>query len=162
MRQFYIFILLLVGLSACGFQMRGTQSITTANISNLNLYSASAAGLSREVKSQLQMAGVAISSAADFTLALENETYKRTVLSVSPSTGKVEEYQLTLTARMSLSKAGVDDLLSYELISVSRDYLYDEGALLGKTSEENMLKVDLRRQAAARIIRRLNATTRNN
>lgn len=162
MRQTFIFILLLIGLSACGFQMRGTQSITAANISRLNLHSVSAAGLSREVKSQLQLAGVAISPTADYTLALENETYQRSVLSVSPNTGKVEEYQLALTVRMSLSKTGVEDLLSYELIRISRDYLYDEDALLGKTTEENKLKQDLRRQAATRIIRRLNATTKNN
>jgi LPS-assembly lipoprotein len=90
-------------------------------------------------------------------LTIEHEAYERSVLSVSPRTGKAEEFQLTLTARMSLARADGTTLVNNELIAVSRDYLFDEDALLGKASEEDVLKSNLRRQAAASIIRRVYA-----
>ena len=150
-----------ISLTACGFQMRGSQSHTVAKISQLNLRSVSADTLTREVRSQLQTDGVAVSSAADYTLTLANENYKRSILSISPKTGKAEEFQLTLSARVSISKKGMKDLVSNESITASRDYLFDEDALLGKASEERVLKENLRRQLAAAVIRRLNATVNN-
>ena len=156
-----IFALTLVALTACGFQLRGTHSPTATRITQLNLRSISADDLTREIKSQLQLAGVTAVSDADYTLTLAHENYKRSILSVSPRTGKAEEFQLTLSARMTISKKGAGDLVSNEPVSASRDYLFDEDVLLGKTSEKNVLKEDLRRQIAASIIRRLNATIIN-
>ena len=155
-------VVLALALQSCGFQMRGSQSLTTADISSLDLHSATASDLAREVRTQLQLAGVAVRTGADYTLLLANENYNRAVLSVSPRTGKAEEFQLTLTARMSLAKADGSDLISNELIRVSHDYLFDEDALLGKASEENVLKENLRRRAAADIIRRVHAKTKTN
>ena len=161
MRRAAVYAFIFISLSACGFQMRGSQSLTVAKITHLNLRSVSADALTREVKSQLQMDGVAVSSSADYTLTLVNETYKRSILSISPKTGKAEEFQLTLSARVSISKKGMNDLVSNEAITASRDYLFDEDALLGKASEERLLKENLRRQLAAAVIRRLNATVNN-
>ena len=162
LRHAAITLALVMALQACGFQLRGSQSIAVADISSLNLRSATADELAREVKSQLQLAGVAVSSGADYTLSLENENYDRSVLSISPRTGKAEEFQLTLTARISLAKADGADLISNELISVSHDYLFDEDALLGKASEENVLRANLRRLAATDIIQRVHAKTKAN
>ena len=161
-RNVWVLIILLTSLTACGFQMRGIQSPTVARFTSLNLRSVAAGELAREVKSQLQLAGIAVSSESDYTLTLANETYKRSILSVSPKTGKAEEFQLLLSARMSVSKKGERDLISNEPVTASRDYLFDEDALLGKASEEKVLKENLRQQAAASIIRRLNATVNNN
>lgn len=162
MRYIHYLLLMLAVVSGCGFQMRGSQSITTANIPTLNLRSIAAVTLEKEVRSQLEMAGVAISPTADYSLSLVNETYERTVLSVSPNTGKAEEYLLTLNATMSLSKKDSGELLANELVTVSRDYLFDEDALLGKSSEEEVIRNNLRRQAAAEIIQRMNAVTGKN
>ena len=156
------FIVLASLVSACGFQMRGSHSINSVNISRLNLISRSADELSREIRGQLQLAGVDINPAADLTLVVVNENYQRTVLTVSPDTGKVEEYLLTLTVMMSLAKESGGELLSNELINTSREFLYDEDTLLGKASEEALLKETLRREAAGMIIRRMNAASRNN
>jgi LPS-assembly lipoprotein len=147
----------IIMLQACGFQLRGAQSGAAVRMANLDLRSVSAAELAREVRSQLQRAGVAFTADAEYTLTIEHEAYERSVLSVSPRTGKAEEFQLTLTARMSLARADGTTLVNNELIAVSRDYLFDEDALLGKASEEDVLKSNLRRQAAASIIRRVYA-----
>ena len=162
LRRAAVILTLVMTLPTCGFQMRGSQSINVVNISSLDLRSATADELAREVKTQLQLAGVTITSKADYTLSLEHENYDRSVLSISPRTGKAEEFQLTLTARMSLAKVDGTDLINNELISVSHDYLFDEDALLGKAAEESVLKANLRRQAAATILRRVHATTQAN
>ena len=161
MRRVAVYTFIFISLTACGFQMRGTQSLTVAKITHLNLRSVSADALTREVRTQLQMDGVTVSSAADYTLTLANETYKRSILSISPKTGKAEEFQLMLSARVSISKKSMKDLVSNDAITASRDYLFDEDALLGKASEERVLKENLRRQLAAAVIRRLNATVNN-
>ena len=162
MRNVAVYAFIFITLTACGFQMRGTQSLTVAKFDRLNLRSVSADALTREVRSQLQLAGVGESTSADYSLTIVNENYKRSILSVSPKTGKAEEFQLTLSARISISKTGKKDLVSNETVTASRDYLFDEDALLGKASEERLLKENLRRQLAGAIIRRLDATVNNN
>lgn len=157
----FVLTLILIALTACGFQLRGAHSPTAPGITRLNLRSIAADDLAREVKSQLQTAGVTIAADADYTLTLAHENYKRSVLSVSPRTGKAEEFQLTLSARMTIARKGAQDLVSNEPVSASRNYLYDEDVLLGKTSEKNVLKENLRRQVATSIILRLNATIKN-
>ena len=57
-----------------------------------------------------------------------------------------------------LSDAAV---LANESINVARDYIFDEDAVLAKFTEEKILQEDLIQQAAARIIRRLNAVMKN-
>lgn len=154
-----LILALIVALQGCGFQLRGSQSINAAHIASLNLRTTTAADLTREVKTQLQLAGVAIAGDAGFTLSIDNERYDRAVLSVSPRTGKAEEFLLTLSARMSLVKADGTSLIQNESISASHDYLFDEDALLGKAAEEDVLKSNLRQQAATAIIRRVRAAT---
>ena len=155
-------LLVVATLAGCGFQMRGNQGLTVADISSLNIRSAAARDLTREVKSQLQLSGISVSSTADYTLSLENETYMRTILSISPATGKAEEFQMTLTALVSLSRTDTGGLIRNELVTVTRDYLFDEDALLGKASEEDLIRENLRTLAAGNIIRLVSMTLNHN
>ena len=159
MQRAGLMLALIVALQGCGFELRGSQSINAAHIASLDLRTTTATDLTREVRAQLQLAGVAIASDAGFILSIDNEHYDRAVLSVSPRTGKAEEFLLTLNARMSLVKADGTSLIQNEPISASHDYLFDEDALLGKAAEEDVLKTNLRQQAAANIIRRVRAAT---
>ena len=138
--------------------MRDTRSLVATNIERLDIRNSNAADLATEVRSQLLLSGVEISADADYSLRLVNEHYNRTVLTVSPVTGKVEEYTMTLTVALSIGKKGQEEILANDVITLSRDYLFDEDALLGKASEENVIRANLRQQAATAIIRRLNAT----
>ena len=138
--------------------MRDTRSLVATNIERVDIRNSNAADLATEVRSQLLLSGVEISADADYSLRLVNEHYNRTVLTVSPVTGKVEEYTMTLTVALSIGKKGQEEILANDVITLSRDYLFDEDALLGKASEENVIRANLRQQAATAIIRRLNAT----
>ena len=164
MRIRYLFLLSIMALSACGFHLRGSQVATTVDLSNVYVRSIAAGKLIAEVNIQLQAAGastVKTSAKAQYILTIENESIGRSVLSISAETGKVEEYQLTLSASMSVSQASDAAVLVDESINVVRDYTFDEDAVLGKSAEEAVLREDLVRQAAAQIIRYLNAAMKN-
>ena len=142
--------------------MRGSQSRFATNLERLDLRSSSAVDLERVVSSELRIAGVSLSPDAEYTLYLSNENYDRAVLTVSPVTGKVEEYTMTLTVAMSVGRRSGEELLMNDVITFSRDYLFDEDALLGKASEEEVIRENLRQRAAGAIIRRLNSTVNSN
>ena len=94
-------------------------------------------------------------------LRLEKEFFNRSVLSVSADTGKVEEYQLTLTVSLTLIDSKGKELIPGDEIRLVRDYTFDEDAVLGKFEEEKVLRDELVSQAASEIIRRLNAEARS-
>ncbi len=160
MKTQYLLVFLLFTLAACGFHLRGSQQ-KAANIVVAKVYvaNAGAATVTPIVRSQLTSAGAsAVKSAAkaEYTLRLERERFEQTVLSVSASTGKVEEYQIALTLYMSVIDSGGQELLLEEPIRTVRDYTFDEDAVLGKFAEEQVLREELSRQAAAEILSRLN------
>jgi LPS-assembly lipoprotein len=154
-----ILVFLLIGLSACGFQLRGTNLQALQNAS-IFVQSSNAKVLASEVKRQLLDADISpVSSAsdADYIVTLSNESFNRKVLSVSPTTGKVEEYEVTYTAMLKITSPDESSTARTEPVSASRDYTFDEGSVLGKFKEESVLKKDIAKQVAATVLRRLRA-----
>jgi len=154
-----ILTLLLMELSACGFQLRGTNLQAIQNVT-IYVQSSGADILAAEVKRQLLDADVKrVSSAskADYTVTLSNESFQSKVLSVSPSTGKVEEYEITYNAMLKIADKNDTITVSAEPISATRDFTFEEGAVLSKVEESTVLKKDIAKQAAASVLRRLRA-----
>lgn len=123
----------------------------------------SASGVGTEVRALLEAAGTNVNpetAATAWRLNLREQLLNKSVLSVSPVTGKVEEYQLTLTVRMSVQDAGNTELLAGQSIRVSRDYAFDDEAVLGSVSEQRVLEQEMIRQAASQVVRRLDALAR--
>ena len=156
-RLLLIYVLLLT--TACGFHLRGSQT-AKINIDNLYINSASASSLAKEVKLQLSGTGNALADSAQnasFVITIKEESFEKSVLSVSPKTGKVEEYQMLLHAKMDLIKADGTFLLEDEKLTVIRYFAFDENAVLGEFAEESIIQEDLIRRAANQVIRRLQA-----
>jgi LPS-assembly lipoprotein len=167
MKTQYLFILLLLTLSACGFQLRGTQQKGSAsvNVSKVYVSNTGAGSIAIQVKSQLRGSGSTIVSSvtdAKYILNLSREAYEQNVLSVSAQTGKVEEYQLTLSIVMSVLDSAGKELVLGEQIQVFREYTFDEDAVLGKFAEEQVLREDLTSQAASEVLLRLNSAVNDN
>ena len=157
--------LLMIGLllftSACGFHLRGSQT-TKFNIDNIYIHSSSASKLAAEVKLQLTSSNATIAAspdAAQYVLVLKEERFEKSVLSVNAATGKVEEYQILYTAKMDARHGDGKLIVEDDNISSSRDFTFDENAVLGKFSEEELLEEDIVRQAASQVLRRLQALT---
>jgi LPS-assembly lipoprotein len=160
-KRFSVLILafLLMGMSACGFQLRGTNLQALQNTA-IYIQSSGANILAAEVKRQLLDADVkTVSSAtdADYIVTLSNESFRSKVLSVSPTTGKVEEYEITYNAMLKIANKDNSTTASAEPISASRDIIFDEGAVLATVEESAVLKRDIAKQAAANVLRRLRA-----
>lgn len=157
-----LFVMILV--QGCGYHLRG-QAPQVKSKGGYSIYIAAsgASQLAAAVKAQLAVSGVTVTDGregSEYALSIHAEEFQRQVLSVSPATGKVEEYQVILTGRISISKTGGEELVTNQSIRVSGDYAFDEDAALGKFAEEETIKEELVEQAAARIIRRLNTLTK--
>ncbi|MCG8377856.1 MAG: LPS assembly lipoprotein LptE [Proteobacteria bacterium] len=161
-RLFLICLLLIT--TACGFHLRGSLQ-SDFNIANVYIQSSGASKLEKEVKYQLSGAGVNLASSAEtasYVLNLKQESFEKTVLSVSAATGKVEEYQLVFKAKMDAVQSGGKTLARDDNIRTARDFTFDEDAVLGKFSEETIIQEDLVRLAANQVLRRLQALAATN
>ncbi|MEE8321494.1 MAG: LPS assembly lipoprotein LptE [Gammaproteobacteria bacterium] len=154
-----LLVVLSICVSACGFHLRGSE-IGELDVSSIHVQSHGAAKLASIVKTQLQIVGIETvdkATEAEYVLQLKNESFTRNVLSVSPRTGKVEEFELVYTAQMAVSQADGTPVMPGDSIRVVRDYTFDEDAVLGKFTEERILQEDLTRRAASQVLRRLQA-----
>lgn len=160
--QCILIFILLVCISACGFQLRGS-NLEAFKGSSIFIQAGGGSDLALELRRQLSFAGVnVIHSAgnADYVIQLSNEIFDRDVLSVSSETGKVEEYELTMNSNLTVTGSDKQRLVSDEIISARRDYIFDQDSVLGKFDEEQKIREEMRQQLAASIIRRLRAVTR--
>lgn len=165
MKSRIILCYLILTLSACGFHLRGTQQKASVDVAKVYVVSERANMVTKEVKEQLRAAGSASVTSVEegrYTLTVYREDIEQIVLSASAATVKVVEYQLILTVSMSVSDANGKSVLSGENIRLTRDYTFDENAVLGKVAEENLLREELARQAASQILRRLQTATSGN
>lgn len=149
-------ITLLVSV-ACGFQFRGA-TVDALKGSGIYVQSANADMLAKQVKQKLleyEVTTVNNRSDADYVITLRDESYDKEVLFVSPSSGKVLEYELSYSVAFEISTVnGAVEIVS-DRISVTRSYIFDETSILGKSREELKLQQGLVTQAAASLIRQI-------
>lgn len=165
MKTQYLFVSLFFLLSACGFHLRGTQQNAKIEVAKVYVVSEGASLVTEQVKAQLRAAGSASVASVDeakYTLTLYKEYVEQIVLSASAETGKVQEYQLILTVGMTVSAAGSEEALASEKIRLTRDYTFDDSAVLGKATEEKLLRDELAEEAAAQVLRHLSNVSNNN
>jgi LPS-assembly lipoprotein len=90
---------------------------------------------------------------ASAVLSIVKDNVTRRVLSVS-ATNQPNEYEITYTVGFSVT-AGEQELLPPQEISATRTYSFDERLLLAKSHEEDVLRADMARDLAGRVMRRL-------
>ena len=128
-------------LSGCGFQLQGALTMP-AEMQRTYLDPVDKHSLfHRELRMQLQAAGVQLVDTPDNSTAILSiridETDQR-VLSVS-GRNVPTEYEVYYTVEYSLA-SGEKILLSPQDITLTRDYTYDTTKVLGKSREEAMLR----------------------
>jgi LPS-assembly lipoprotein len=155
-------LMLAVTLSACGFQLRGSNLDTLKN-SHVFVKSNGADQLTVQVIKQLVFSDVPVindPARADYIIELSHESFKRTVLSVSASTGKVEEYEIDYHAALTVKGPGGKVLLHDDPVTAQRDFTFDPDAVLSKFDEEARLHDEMTQYAADSVLRKLQAITR--
>lgn len=128
-------------VGGCGFHIQGALT-TPAEMERTYIATGDRHSLFyRELRLQLQAAGVelattAAESTATFSI-LYDETDQR-VLSVS-ARNVPTEFEVYYTVRYAID-SGADNLLEAQDLTVTRDYTYDSTLVLGKAREEELLR----------------------
>lgn len=155
-------LLLLVGLlflSSCSFQLRGALA---THLSKVYIRSEAADGIATEVKRLLMEEGVQIlpmTTGAQVILYLRHEVSDRRVLSVSAVSGKMQEIELYYRVEMEVRKPDNQTVVDQQVLTQSRDYTFEETAVLAMGEEEQMLREEMFFDLTAQILRRLQAVS---
>jgi LPS-assembly lipoprotein len=152
-------LIVLLGTSACGFNLRSAQplppGIEQVYLSGTQQHSP----LRRELRKYLKIYQIPTITEAPSTkqtqtvaIYLMPDSLDRRLLSLF-TTGQVAEYELVLTIRFQVAFAGQE--AQYVEFDVTREYQDDPDAILAKSRELDLVLSELRQQAADRIIRML-------
>lgn len=158
----WVVTLMALLLSACGFHLRGEVQLAPQlgkiHIQGGDRYDP----LVRELARALTSAGAAVVAdpqAASAVLQILENTGKRRVLSVR-ATGKVQEYELYQTFKFRVRDAAGTELLGAQQLEVTREYLFDADDVLSKSSEDEALRRDMRRDLVRLAMLRLESLSR--
>ena len=145
-------------VSGCGFHLRGQTPLpavlATPYLESADHYTLLYAAL----QTRLRAAGAMLvtdPSAASAVIHLRKDETGREVLSVSAS-NTPSEFEVYYTVEYSVN-AGGSELLALQQVTLTRDFSYDETAVLAKEHEELSLRTALADELAGLILRRLAA-----
>jgi LPS-assembly lipoprotein len=145
-----------LALGGCGFRLAGSETLPTVlakpYLSVRNPYS----DFSREFERQLKTAGAMLQvgrEGASATIDVSKDQVEQRILSVS-ARNIPTEYELIYTVVYSVH-AGDKEVLTPQTIFLSRDYSFDETALLAKQNEADILREQMARDLVAIAMRRL-------
>jgi LPS-assembly lipoprotein len=92
---------------------------------------------------------------ASAVISILSDNVRRRVLSVS-ATNQPSQYEVTYTIGFTVN-AGAQQLLAPQELTATRVYSFDERLLLAKGHEEDVLRQDMARDLADRVMRRLSS-----
>lgn len=144
------------GISACGFRLAGNDPLpgilARPYLSVKDPYT----DFAREFEHQLKSAGALVQDVrarSTATIGVTKDVVAQRTLSVS-ARNIPTEYELTYTVTFGVQ--GPDsELLAPQTISLSRDFSFDENALLAKDHESDILRRQMARDLVAIALRRL-------
>jgi len=152
-------VLLSALVSGCGFQLRGAANLPEEMSTTwVNIPDATSA-FARELELLLRGNGVTLADGPGQGVAelrITRERITRRALTISGD-ARVREFELVFDLQFSLVDASGGVLLGPESLRLERDFQFDEQEILGATTEEELLREELRRSMAAALIRRLEA-----
>lgn len=153
-----VFSLLMFNLSSCGFQLRGSSGF---HLKSIYVSSESADKIANEIKQLLreeQVTLAATAQEAQVVLQLQNEILDRRTVTVSTGRERIEEIELNYRVTVELQKPDTMPLTRKRVISLVRDYSFDNTAMLAMDTEEQTLRDDLFQDMTMQIIRLLRTT----
>jgi LPS-assembly lipoprotein len=160
LRKLVLALALLAGLSACGFQLRGSDSQYNMPFKTIYLAFPDNSSLGTELRRNLRgsdkVVVVADPAQAEARFEVLSENRNKTILSLN-SQGRVREYMLTYTLVFRVRDAKGMEVLGATEISLKRPLTFNESQVLAKESEEGLLYRDMQRDLVQQILRRLAA-----
>lgn len=145
-------------LVSCGWRLQGTSQLpellATAYVDTQDPYT----DFNRALRASLIASGASIvedRALATAVVRIRSDVSGQRVLSVS-ARNTPEEYQVYYAVQYSVEGGG-RELIAPDTIEMTRDYSYDETAVLAKQREQAMLREALARDLAGMVVRRLAA-----
>lgn len=156
--RFYLITYLLLGLSACGFHLRGPSEIPFNTI----FIEGNTLVISKDLKKALNTSKVEILDSgkdAELRLELVGEENEKRILSLGGE-GTVNEYELYYRVHYRTLLAGQSTWAEVQTVEARRDYTYSDANLLAKKNEEKALNKGMQEAVLNGIMRRLSALKR--
>lgn len=155
LRRAFVAALLLATVSACGYHLRGPQTLPFSTIYlNMNRYDDLTAAIKRQIETSGSTKVVNTLPEAEVQFFLIRNEKEKYILSLTGS-GTVREYQLRQRfAFRVLDKAG-HEVTPYSEIYVTRDVSFSEGLELAKEQEDALLYRDMQNDILQQLMRRL-------
>jgi LPS-assembly lipoprotein len=151
---------LLLSLSACGFQLRGTAALP---FDTLYMPPSNTAGVALDLKRNIQTGThttvVDDPKKAEAVLEFTQETREKHILSIA-ATGRVREFQLRYRVAFRVHDGKGGEFLPVNTIQLTRDVAFNDSAVLAKESEELLLYRDMQFDMVQQIMRRLETAQR--
>jgi LPS-assembly lipoprotein len=154
----FLLLALLAALSSCGWRLQGTtrlpEVLTSAYVDTKDPFS----DFNRALRESLEASGATLvtdRALASAVVRIRGEASGQRVLSVS-SRNTPEEYEIYYIVEYSVDGGG-RELIPPDRLEMTRDYSYDERAVLAKQREQLLLREALARDIAGLIVRRLAA-----
>lgn len=142
-------------LTACGFQLRGQETIPFQTMRvETPAFSVFANDLERAIRSGSKTRIVETREEAEAVVEIIGESQEKHILSLS-SGGKVREFELRYRVAYRLTDRTGTELATPGEIVLRRDMTYDDTVVLAKESEEALLFRDMRTDAVRQMLRRL-------
>lgn len=159
-RNLIVFTLLLAAailLAGCGFKLRGALDLPE-DIRSVHVMAPSE--LRDDLLALLESDGISASTSiteADASIAVSSEQFSRRVLSIDPATGKEREIELAYTFAFGVSRGDSPTAIENGTINLLRNYIFDPDSVIGSSNEEDLLRKEMRRDAARQLMRRAEA-----
>ena len=156
--RIFVLTLAIVAAGGCGYQLRGSVPLPPG-LDAIRI--AAPTDLRNALVQLLDSGGVRVQPAggsAGVLLRIGDERFDRRVLSVDPVTGKESEFELVYQVVFGVTGAEGEELVPKQTVSLIRDYVFDADAVLGKSREQSVLHAEMRRDAAAQIVRRIESS----
>jgi LPS-assembly lipoprotein len=152
-----IFVAVLVlTLSACGFQLRGTAALPFDTLYIPNTSGGVALDLKRNIQSGTRTRVVDNDKAAQALMELSGETRFRNILSLSGA-GRVRELQLVYRVNLRVHDGKGGEFIPLTTLSITRDLTYNDTDILAKEAEEAAIYREMQTDLVQQILRRLSA-----
>jgi LPS-assembly lipoprotein len=150
-------VLLLLLLSACGFQLR-KDFVLPASLSPIRVEVAdSFSPLQRNLEQLLRGGGAGVAAeggSAGSVLRVPINSTRLAPLIVG-QTGRVQEYVLFHTVEFELFDAGGTRLVERQRLELQREFLFDSIGAVGSPGEQELIARELETEMAQAIVRRL-------
>jgi LPS-assembly lipoprotein len=147
-------------LSACGFQLRGSNGSYTIPFHSMYIGFPDNSQLGTELKRNLRATDQVVIADkpenAEAQFVVLGETRGKSILSLN-SLGRAREYLLTYTLVYTVRDPKGVELIPATEISLRRNMAFDETQVLAKEAEEALLYRDMQADLVQQIIRRLAA-----